>query len=283
MYRFEARSWFESLLYPKIQDLERMLEIDCQEITRKIVEFLKDEVYKAGFKKVIVSASGGVDSSTTLTLATKALGPKNILVALLPYKKINQDSDAKLVIKKLKIPRKNVFEIEISAMVNSFLLRFHPKQGGTLAKIRLGNIMARVRMILLYDLAKREKALVCGTENKSEYLLGYFTRFGDEASDLEPIRNLYKTQVIALAKYLGVPQKIIVKPPSAGLWKGQTDEEELGFSYKIADKILYFHFDKNYPWPEIEKLGFKKEVVDKVRLRVEKNEFKHKVPKTTKV
>lgn len=264
------------------QDLEHMLEIDCQEITRKIVEFLKDEVYKAGFKKVIVSTSGGVDSSTVALLAVKALGPRNVLIARFPYQDLNKDNDAKLVISALEIPKENVFEIEISGMVKPFLLRFHLDKGGTLEKIRLGNIMARVRMILLYDLAKREKALVCGTENKSEDLLGYFTRFGDEASDLEPIRNLYKTQVIALAKYLGVPQRIIVKPPSAGLWKRQTDEEELGFSYKIADKILYLHFDKRHPWEEIERIGFKKETVDKVRLQVEKNEFKHKVPKTVK-
>ncbi|MBI2190192.1 MAG: NAD(+) synthase, partial [Candidatus Levybacteria bacterium] len=110
--------------------------------------------------------------------------------------------------------------------------------------IRLGNIMARVRMILLYDLAKKHQALVCGTENRSEYHLGYFTRFGDEASDFEPIRHLYKTQVYQLASYLGVPKTVIDKKPTAGLWAEQTDEGEFGFSYKEADPVLYLYFDK---------------------------------------
>lgn len=255
-----------------------MLELNPAETSDKITKFIKKEVKRAGFQRIIVPLSGGVDSSTTLTLAAKALGPKNVLVALLLHQDLNKDNDAKLVIKKLKIPKGNVFEIEISEIVKSFIGNL-----GHLSNLRLGNIMARIRMVLLYDLAKKHQALVCGTENKSEYLLGYFTRFGDEASDLEPIRNLYKTQVVQLAHYLGVPKKIITKKPSAGLWKGQTDEEELGFSYQEADPILYLHFDKKTPWPQIVKMGFKKETVEKVKKQVERNWFKHEVPKLAQI
>jgi len=133
-------------------------------------------------------------------------------------------------------------------------------------------------MILLYDLAKKLQALVLGTENKSEYLLGYFTRFGDEASDIEPVRHLYKTQVRQLALYLGIPRKIINKAPTAGFWLGQTDEKELGFTYEEADKILYLYFDLKKRKEEIEKIGFKKETIKKVISRVKANDFKHKLP-----
>lgn len=252
--------------------------------TKQLIKFLHHEVRGAGFKKVIVPCSGGVDSSTVATLTVKALGPENVLIALLPHKDLNKDNDSQLLISQLKIPKKNVFEVEISEIVEMFMEKIPGIQGPKFRElppgnIRLGNLMARVRMIVLYDLAKKHQALVCGTENKSEYLLGYFTRFGDEASDLEPIINLYKTQVIRLAKYLKVPEKIIQKRPSAGLWKGQTDEKELGFSYQEADQILFYHFDKKNSWENIVSFGFKKELVEKIKAQVEKNQFKHEVPK----
>lgn len=255
-------------------------EFNPAKITSKLTKFIKTEVKKAGFKKVIIALSGGVDSSTTLSLAVKALGKDNVLVAVLPYGKLNKKEveDALLVINLLKIPPKNLFKIDIKPMVDSFL-----KAAKNVDRLRKGNIMARVRMVLLFDLAKKEKALVCGTENKSEHLLGYYTRFGDEASDLEPLRGLYKTRVRKLAKYLEVPKKIIVKPPSAGLWRGQTDEGELGFSYKEADSILHLRFDKKYSWREIGKMGFERGVVEKVKTRVEKNEFKRRVPALPKI
>ena len=142
--------------------------------------------------------------------------------------------------------------------------------------IRKGNIMARARMIALFDFAKKLDALVCGTENKSEYHLGYFTRFGDEASDIEPLRNLYKTQVYELAKYLKIPQPVIEKEPSANLWENQTDESELGFSYKEADTVLYLYFDKKMKAEEIKKLGFVN--VEKIIEFANKNAYKHHVP-----
>ena len=133
-------------------------------------------------------------------------------------------------------------------------------------------------MILLFDLAKRENALVLGTENKTEHLLGYFTRFGDEASDVEPIRNLYKTQVRQLAPYLGIPKKIIEKTPTAGMWAGQTDEGEFGFTYEDADKILTLYREQKKTAEEIGKEGLKKDVIEKVLGRMKVNEFKHRLP-----
>ncbi len=140
--------------------------------------------------------------------------------------------------------------------------------------------MVRMRMILLYDLSKKYNALVLGTENKTEHLLGYFTRFGDEASDIEPLQNLYKTQVKQLASYLGVPEEIIKKPPTAGMWQGQTDEGEFGFTYEEADQILSLWHDKKADREVIIKAGFSPDTVDKVIKRVTDNSFKHNLPYT---
>jgi NAD+ synthase len=144
--------------------------------------------------------------------------------------------------------------------------------------IRKGNIMARVRMIYVFDQAKKRNALVVGTENKSEHLLGYFTRFGDEASDVEPIAHLYKTQVIELATHLPIPQSILMKPPSAGLWPEQTDEGEFGFSYKDADQVLALFFDEKKSVDEVVALGFDRELIKKIQARVSQNSFKHMTP-----
>ncbi|MBL7159728.1 NAD(+) synthase, partial [Candidatus Microgenomates bacterium] len=187
------------------------LEIDCQKTTTKLTEFIQSEVKKAGFKKVIIGLSGGIDSAVSLVLAVKALAKENVFVVILPYGKENKKDleDALLMIKHLKIPFQNLIQINIQSMVDSFLITAKDAD-----QIRKGNIIARVRMILLYDLAKKHQALVCGTENKSEHVLGYYTRFGDEASDLEPIRGYYKTQIRQLAEFLNIPEKIINKPPS---------------------------------------------------------------------
>ena len=251
------------------------LEIDCQKTTTKLTEFIQSEVKKAGFKKVIIGLSGGIDSAVSLVLAVKALAKENVFVVILPYGKENKKDleDALLMIKHLKIPFQNLIQINIQSMVDSFLITAKDAD-----QIRKGNIIARVRMILLYDLAKKHQALVCGTENKSEHVLGYYTRFGDEASDLEPIRGYYKTQIRQLAEFLNIPEKIIYKPPSAGLWQGQTDEKELGFSYQEADPILALYFDKKYSWDKIIQAGFEKKLLEKIKAWIEKNEFKKRVP-----
>ncbi len=226
----------------------------------------------AGFSKQVIGVSGGVDSAVSAALAVDAMGKENIYPVLLPYGKNSSEAveDAKLVIKALKIPKENVSIIDIQEAVDVIVKEE--------SELRTGNIMARVRMIYLFDLAKKLSALVCGTENRTEHYLGYFTRFGDGASDVEPILGLYKTQVWDMAKHLKLPSKIIKKTPTAGLWHGQTDEGELGFSYKDADTVLYYYVDKNLSLEEIIKKGIDEKIVIKVLERVKQNEFKHTLP-----
>ncbi len=251
------------------------LSINPQKETERIAEFLREKVKKAGFHKVIVGLSGGIDSATSCCLAVKALGAENVLVGLFPFGDLHKEGleDAKILIDHLKIPSSSVKSVDIKPLVDS-IITFDPQMD----KLRRGNIIARMRMILLYDLAKKMNALVLGTENKTEHLLGYFTRFGDEASDIEPIRHLYKTEVRQLAEYLHIPGNIINKVPTAGLWEGQTDEGEFGFTYEEADQILCLFFDKNLAALEIEKAGFKREVIAKVLDHVKRNKFKHELP-----
>jgi len=263
-----------------------MLKIKPKKEVKKIVNFIKGTLEKQGFKKVIIACSGGIDSTTVLFLAVRSLGAKNVLVIKLPTKNQNMNG-VNNVLKNLKITEKNVFEINISPIIKKILSTINYQsrrsQGSsikprlsTINNLRLGNITARTRMVILYDLAKAHQALVCGTENKSEHFLGYFTRFGDQASDIEPIKHLYKTQIYQLSKYLKIPEKIIKKEPTAGLWQGQTDEKELGFSYKQADPVLYFYCEKKLAEKEILKKGLTKtkEVIKKVK----QNKFKRQVP-----
>lgn len=233
---------------------------------KQIVQFIKQTLQKEGFQNVVIGVSGGVDSTTSLYLLKEAIPLKNIFPVHLYY--FNPDLEFE----------ENVYHLSIKSIVDKLAktLGVQPLKDS----IRLGNIMARVRMILLYDLAKKHQALVCGTENRSEYHLGYFTRFGDEASDFEPIRHLYKTQVYQLASYLGVPKTVIDKKPTAGLWAEQTDEGEFGFSYKEADPVLYLYFDKKISLEEIKKKGFKN--ADKIINFALKNQYKHHVPHSLK-
>ncbi len=282
--------------------------------TNKITSFIKKTLEKEGFKNVVIGMSGGIDSTTSFYLLREALAPENIIVAHLYYFR-SQFKDIKPILKESKIPKENIYEISIAPMVRTFqshlegvvpqhlrggplrseasqmdsskVNRQHHLGGGRLERsvsrdsyevnrVRLGNIMARIRMIILFDLAKKHNGLVAGTENKSEFLLGYFTRHGDEASDFEPIQHLYKTQVVQLAKYLQIPKTIIDKTPTAGLWEGQSDEGEFGFSYKEADNVLYLYFEKKMSVSEISKKGF--QAAKKIISWVDKNSFKHKLP-----
>jgi len=216
----------------------------------KIVNFIKKTFKREGIGRAVVAVSGGVDSGVALVLTAKALGRGKVYSLQLPYK--NQSlKKSNLILDFAKIPAKNRLIINIGKAVDSF---------GVKERTRLGNIMARVRMIYTFDLAKKLEALVVGTENKSEKLLGYYTRFGDAASDLEPINHLYKNEVRQLARELKIPQEIIKQAPSAGLWQGQTDEKELGFSYDEAEKF----FRNKKPNKKIEdwlkRVDFKKRV-----------------------
>jgi NAD+ synthase len=246
-----------------------MKDFDSQQEINKIVSFLQTIFKKTNKQKAVVAVSGGIDSAVSLSLATKALGAENVFPILLPYK--NQDmSDAIMALDLNKIPAENRHEIQISPAVEIIAKGLNIDNED---KFRLGNVMARVRMINIYDLAKKLNALVCGTENKSEKYLGYFTRFGDEASDVEPIIHLYKNQVRVIAKELNLPEVFLSKAPSAGLWSGQTDEKELGFSYEELDKVLVQYIDQKAPADEIK--GDKaKEIISKI----ESMAFKQVVP-----
>src|SRR5581483_8896722 len=251
-----------------------MFELNLKRTEKKIENFIQSVCKKEGFKNVLIGVSGGVDSATSLTLAVNALGRSHVWPVLLPYGEFDDEhaKDAFTVVKANKILLSQVVSVDIKPIVDSFKL--HDKR---IDQIRLGNVMARARMMVLFDLARKNSRLVLGTENKSEHLLGYFTRFGDEASDIEPLRGLYKTQIFMLAKYLGVPEKILTKSPSAGLWQNQTDEKEFGFSYKTADEILFLHFEKRFTRKKLPD-RFGKKLVDKVWFWIEKGEFKKRVP-----
>jgi NAD+ synthase len=239
------------------------------------VTFLKDAFQKSGFSRAVIATSGGVDSSTSLALAVRAQGAGNVYPMLLPYGDFNAqgDADARAVITMLGIPHGNATIVDIRPFVDQVV-----SLDSAMDVIRRGNVMARMRMTVLFDHAKKHSALVVGTENRSEHLLGYFTRFGDEASDIEPLRNLYKTQVYELARFLGIPKPILEKKPTAGLWEGQTDEGEFGFTYKDADEILFLLYDEKKSVEEIVVHGIARDVVEKVKAWVEKNSFKHHLP-----
>lgn len=248
------------------------------DIVRKIlVDFLRDEIHNAGFKKAVLGLSGGVDSTVAAYLAVAALGKENVVCVVMPYKSSNPQSwaDAELVASRLGIAAETV---DITPIVDAYLMRAKATD-----RVRAGNVMARQRMIVLYDISSREQGLVIGTSNKTEVFLGYGTLFGDTASAVNPLGDLYKTQVWQLAAALDVPKHIIEKKPSADLWDGQTDEDEFGFSYKRVDHLLYYMIDERRSVTELKNMGFEEEFVRKVRGMIMKSQFKRRLPLIAKV
>ena len=248
-------------------------------LEKLIVEFIKNETKRIGIKKAVLGLSGGIDSAVSAYLTVKALGAENLLCVLMPYKTSSKESieDANKVTKFLNVRSKIV---EITGMVDAFLKNIDEK---SISNVRKGNIMARMRMIVLYDESANENALVIGTGNKTEILLGYTTIFGDSACGINPIGDLYKTQVFSLAEHLNVPAEIIKKKPSADLWIGQSDEEELGIKYEEVDKYLFHRVDERKSVEELIQSGFDKDYCERIEKMISRNQFKRLPPIIAKV
>jgi len=254
-----------------------LLDFDTKKTARMLVAFIRDFCKGAHKEKVVLGLSGGLDSAVVAYLACRALGNKKVLGLILPYKHSNPQGirDARSIARRLGIRTKL---IDLTPMVDAYYRR-QPDR----SRLRKGNKIARERMSILYDFSAREKALVVGTGNKTEILLGYFTLHGDGAWAFNPIGDLYKSQVRLLAAELGIPQRIIDKPPSADLWKGQTDEEELGVSYEQVDRLLFYMVDRKYSVPRLRKLGFDVGLINKVAGRIRDTDFKRKAPQVAKI
>ena len=255
----------------------RDLSIDT-DLTRKILTgFIQTEITRAGFSRAVVGLSGGVDSSLSCYLAVEALGAENVLALRMPYETSSSGSleHAQLVIDELGVQAETV---PITAMVEPLFERFPEAD-----QIRRGNVMARARMIVLYDQSQAFGGLVVGTGNKTEILLGYTTLYGDSACALNPLGDLYKTQVRQLARAMGLPDVIIDKPPSADLWVGQTDEGELGFTYAEVDQLLYLLVDERYSPEDCVEAGFAESFVSQVIDLIRKNHYKRVMPPIAKL
>ena len=248
------------------------------DVARQILTgFIKSEVARVGYSRAVIGLSGGVDSALSFALAVEALGAENVLAVRMPYKSSSPDSmeHAKLMIDQFKVQSETV---EITEMVEHLFNRFPD-----MSKQRKGNLMARSRMIVLYDQSEVFKGLVIGTSNKTEILLGYSTLWGDMASALNPIGDLYKTQVRQLSRVLEIPSAIVDKAPSADLWAGQTDEGELGFTYEEVDRLLFLLVDQRYSPQECIEEGFDEKFVKTVIARIQRNQFKRMMPPIAKL
>jgi NAD+ synthase len=257
--------------------MEINLSIDTGLVRKILTGFIHTEITRTGLSHAVVNLSGGLDSAVSCALSVEALGPQNVLALRLPYKSSAPDSleHAQLVIDQLGVPS---VTIPITEMVDPLIERMPD-----MSAVRKGNIMARARMIVAYDQSEAFQGLVVGTGNKTEILLGYTTLYGDSACAINPIGDLYKTQVRQLARALGIPEVIIAKPPSADLWVGQTDEGELGFTYEDVDKLLYLLVDQRTRPEDCVEAGFDEKFVRRVVERVRHNQFKRVLPPIAKL
>ena len=248
------------------------------DLTLKILTgFLKSEISRVGFTRAIIGLSGGIDSAVSCALAAEALGPQNVLAVRMPYKSSSSDSlvDAEKTDQGLGV---RMDTIDITPMIEPVIQR-EPN----MSNLRKGNLMARARMIVLYDQSEAFKGLVVGTSNKTEILLGYTTLWGDMASAINPIGDLYKTQLRQLAAALKIPKNVLEKPPSADLWQGQTDETELGFTYEEVDKLLYLLVDQRCILEDCVEAGFEKTFVETIINRIRRSQYKRMMPIIAKV
>jgi NAD+ synthase len=253
------------------------LEINADLARRILVDFLRCEIRRAGFQRGVLGLSGGVDSALVCILAAEALGPENVLAVRMPYKTSTPESyeHAQLVLEATGVQE---ITVPITGMLNPLFARFPEADA-----VRRGNAMARARMIVLFDQSAATGGLVIGTGNKTEILLGYTTLYGDSACALVPLGDLYKTQVRQLARTLGVPEVVLAKPPSADLWRGQTDEGELGFTYAEVDRLLLLLVDGRYSPEACVEAGFDGAFVQAVVDRIRRSQYKRMLPPIAKL
>ena len=253
-------------------------KLDVEKTKNDIVEFVQNKVSEANADGLVIGLSGGIDSTVAAYIACEAVGKENVFGIIMPS--TTTPTDDKLhgtaIAQSLGI---NYKEMAIDSILNEFLSVTQIEDD----KLAIGNLKARIRMSIIYFYANSKNYLVCGTGNKSEIEIGYFTKYGDGACDIEPIGDLYKTHVYELARYLNVPQEIINKPPRAGLWNNQTDEDEIGMTYELLDKILYRHIEKDIAADSIAKeLDIDIDEVNNVITRVQRNQHKSQVPESPK-
>jgi NAD+ synthase len=260
-----------------MSDSTHSLDINSDLARQILVSFLRTEISRAGFEHAVLGLSGGLDSAVSCYLAAEALGPQNVLAVRMPYTTSTPDSyeHAGLVIAATGVQE---LTVPIAPMADPLLARV-PSSGA----VRRGNIMARMRMIVLFDQSEAFRGLVVGTGNKTEILLGYTTLYGDSACALNPLGDLYKTQVRQLGRAIGVPDVIQAKAPSADLWAGQTDEGELGFKYAEVDRLLHLLIDERYSPQECVQAGFARRFVETVVERVRRTQFKRVLPPIAKL
>ena len=254
------------------------LQLNCETVRKVLVGFIENEVRKAGFERVVVGLSGGVDSSLSAYLAAEALGPQNVWAILMPYRTSNPESaeHATLVVQALRI---NSLTVDITPMVEAYFAVFPDAD-----QVRRGNKMARERMTILFDHSARLRALVLGTSNKTELLLGYGTLHGDMASAVNPLGDLYKTQIRQLARHMQLPTVIVEKQPSADLWVGQTDEAELGFTYEEVDRVLHLLVDQRCEVADlIGEEAFDEKFVGAVSHKIQASQYKRRLPVIAKI
>lgn len=254
-----------------------ILHANMELLRTLLVGFVRDEVRKVGVHKVVLGLSGGIDSALVAFIAAEALGAENVHAICMPYKSSNPQSEAhaRLVAEACGI---NYSVTPITPMVDAYFEMFPDADN-----MRRGNKMARERMTILFDHSALQRALVLGTSNKTELLLGYGTLYGDMASALNPIGDIYKSQVWQLSEAMGVPQDVISKQPSADLWEGQTDEQELGFSYRQVDELLYRMVDQRMTRQELLGAGFDAPFIDSIYLKIQNSHFKRRLPVIAKV
>ena len=247
------------------------LKIDEELNVKKLIEFIDSQLAIRGYTRAIIGLSGGLDSTVLACITSKAIPKPNIYALILPYgtQSLSAILDAKEVTREFGIQS---IEHDITPMIDSYFAQF-----AEVDWIRRGNKMARERMSILYDYSSYLKALVLGTSNKTELLLGYGTLYGDLAGSIQPLGDLYKTQVRAIGSYLNIPKRIIDKPPSADFWFDQTDEKEIGFKYDDIDRLLFAMIDLKKDREELIALGFSREIIDRVEVMMKKSTFKRRL------